>query len=53
LGAEQLLRVLIGDLLLGGGIEDYEYLNKSRREVDGVDDKEEWSALRVRLFDAI
>ncbi|KAJ7232083.1 P-loop containing nucleoside triphosphate hydrolase protein [Mycena rebaudengoi] len=40
---------LKGDLLLGGGIEDYEYLNKSRREVDGVDDKEEWSALRGAL----
>ncbi|KAJ7083732.1 P-loop containing nucleoside triphosphate hydrolase protein [Mycena belliarum] len=36
-------------LLLGGGIEDYEYLNKSRREVDGVDDKEEWSALKGAL----
>ncbi|KAG7095147.1 hypothetical protein E1B28_005926 [Marasmius oreades] len=33
------------NLLLGGGIEDYEYLNKSRREIDGVDDKQEWSAL--------
>lgn len=37
----------IEDLLLGGGVEDYEYLNKSRREVDGVDDMEEWSALQV------
>ena len=34
-------------LLLDGGIEDYEYLNKSRREVDGVDDREEWNALKV------
>ncbi|EDQ99797.1 myosin II heavy chain [Laccaria bicolor S238N-H82] len=37
------------DLLLGGGVEDYEYLNKSRREVDGVDDMEEWSALQTAL----
>jgi hypothetical protein len=35
-------------LLLEGGIENYGYLNRSRREVDGIDDKEEWSALRVR-----
>lgn len=35
-------------LLLGGAIEDYEYLNKSRREVDGVDDREEWGLLMVR-----
>lgn len=28
-------------------MEDYEYLNKSRREVDGVDDKEEWNILKV------
>jgi myosin heavy subunit len=35
------------NLLLGGGVEDYEYLNKSRREVDGVDDNQEWLALRV------
>lgn len=38
------------ELLLGGGVEDYEYLNKSRREVDGVDDKEEWNTLKVDLF---
>lgn len=30
-------------------MEDYEYLNKSRREVDGVDDREEWGALKVSL----
>ncbi|EEB90519.1 hypothetical protein MPER_11262 [Moniliophthora perniciosa FA553] len=36
-------------LLLGGGIEDYEYLNKSRREIDGVDDKQEWQALLAAL----
>jgi myosin heavy chain 9/10/11/14 len=32
---------------LGGEVEDYDYLNKSRREVDGVDDREEWLALKV------
>lgn len=37
-------------LLLEEGLEDYEYLNKSRREVDGVDDKEEWKHLKVRWF---
>ncbi|KAJ3894344.1 nonmuscle myosin heavy chain b [Lentinula edodes] len=36
-------------LLLGGGVEDYEFLNKSRREVDGVDDREEWCALKAAL----
>ena len=34
-------------LLLDGGVEDYEYLNKSRREVDGIDDVEEWGLLKV------
>jgi len=38
-------------LLLGGGVEDYEYLNKSRREVDGVNDVEEWNALKARIND--
>lgn len=42
------------ELLLDGNVEDYEYLNKSRREVDGVDDREEWGGLKVsparRLF---
>ncbi|TRM59064.1 P-loop containing nucleoside triphosphate hydrolase protein [Schizophyllum amplum] len=37
------------DLLLDGDVEDYEYLNRSRREVDGVDDKEEWTALKASL----
>ncbi|KAH6904306.1 P-loop containing nucleoside triphosphate hydrolase protein [Coprinopsis sp. MPI-PUGE-AT-0042] len=36
-------------LLLNGPLEDYEYLNKSRREVDGVDDKEEWGQLKAAL----
>ncbi|KAK0432866.1 P-loop containing nucleoside triphosphate hydrolase protein [Armillaria borealis] len=40
-------------LLLGGAIEDYEYLNKSRREVDGVDDLHEWSALKKYLQSAL
>ncbi|CAA7270853.1 unnamed protein product [Cyclocybe aegerita] len=37
------------ELLLDGEVEDYEYLNKSRREVDGVDDIEEWLALKNAL----
>ena len=37
----------VDTLLLDGGIENYEYLNKSRREVDGIDDKEEWALLKV------
>ncbi|KAH8096877.1 nonmuscle myosin heavy chain b [Cristinia sonorae] len=36
-------------LLLDGGVEDYEYLNKSRREVDGIDDREEWNLLKSAL----
>lgn len=38
---------VLGALLLDGNVEDYEYLNKSRREVDGVDDRHEWNALKV------
>jgi myosin heavy chain 9/10/11/14 len=34
-------------LLLEGNASDYEYLNKSRREVDGIDDLEEWGLLKV------
>ena len=34
-------------MLLDGDVEDYEYLNKSRREVDGIDDREEWNLLKV------
>jgi myosin heavy chain 9/10/11/14 len=30
-------------------VENHEYLNKSRREVDGIDDIEEWSNLIVSL----
>lgn len=36
-------------LLLEGAVADYEYLNKSRREVDGVDDREEWYTLKDAL----
>ncbi|KAG8726810.1 hypothetical protein FRC12_023061, partial [Ceratobasidium sp. 428] len=36
-------------LLLDGGAGDYEYLNKSRREIDGVDDREEWRLLKAAL----
>ena len=39
--------LLLDKLLLDGDVEDYEYLNKSRREVDGVDDREEWRQLKV------
>jgi myosin protein heavy chain len=35
------------ELLLDGDVENYEYLNKSRREIDGIDDREEWNALKV------
>jgi myosin protein heavy chain len=33
--------------LLEGNASDYEFLNKSRREVDGIDDLEEWSLLKA------
>ncbi|KAI0300125.1 P-loop containing nucleoside triphosphate hydrolase protein [Multifurca ochricompacta] len=36
-------------LLLEGNASDYEFLNKSRREVDGIDDLEEWSLLKNAL----
>ena len=36
------------ELLLEGGVAQYEYLNKSQREVDGINDREEWRALKVR-----
>jgi len=35
------------ELLLEGGVAQYEYLNKSRREVDGINDREEWKALKA------
>ncbi|KAH9992006.1 nonmuscle myosin heavy chain b [Russula compacta] len=36
-------------LLLEGNASNYEYLNKSRREVDGIDDLDEWSLLKNAL----
>ncbi|KAG8905822.1 hypothetical protein FRB99_008187 [Tulasnella sp. 403] len=36
-------------LLLDGAVANYEYLNKSRAQIDGVDDQEEWRALRNAL----
>ncbi|TDL22507.1 nonmuscle myosin heavy chain b [Rickenella mellea] len=36
-------------LLLDGDVEHYEYLNKSRREVDGVNDLDEWRLLKNAL----
>ncbi|TFK62490.1 hypothetical protein BDN72DRAFT_390460 [Pluteus cervinus] len=41
--------MLKGQLLLAGGTEDYGYLNKSRREVEGIDDREEWYAMKAAL----
>ncbi|CDZ97402.1 nonmuscle myosin heavy chain b [Phaffia rhodozyma] len=36
-------------LLLDGRVESYEYLNKSRHQIDGVNDFEEWTLLRTAL----
>jgi myosin protein heavy chain len=36
-------------LLLDGNIEDYEFLNRSRREIDGVNDRDDWDTLVVSL----
>jgi len=40
----------LDELLLKGGLADYGFLNKSRREIDGVNDKEEWKILHVKGF---
>ena len=40
---------LLEKLWLDGDVDSYEYLNKSRREVDGVDDREEWRMLQNAL----
>ncbi|KAF8320349.1 nonmuscle myosin heavy chain b [Clavulina sp. PMI_390] len=40
---------LKGRLLLDGDIDDYAILNKSRRQIDGVNDREEWRQLRGAL----
>jgi hypothetical protein len=37
----------VDTLLLEGNASNYDYLNKSRREVDGIDDPEEWSLLKA------
>lgn len=34
-------------LLLVGNIENYEFLNRSRREIDGVNDQDDWDTLIV------
>ena len=47
IGLTSCFRFVIDELLLAGSVEDYDYLNKSRREVDGVNDKEEWNELKV------
>jgi len=31
-------------------VEHYEFLNKSKREVDGVDDRDDWNSLKVRVY---
>ena len=36
-------------LLLEGSVADYEYLNRSRGSIDGVDDREEWRLLKTAL----
>ena len=41
------LTLLLDTLLLEGNASNYEYLSKSRREVDGIDDLEEWSLLKA------
>lgn len=38
---------LLKKLLLDSNVESYEYLNKSRREIDGVNDRHEWEILQV------
>ena len=43
------LHIPLEALLLDGGVEDYEYLNKSRREVDGINDTQEWGLLKVSI----
>lgn len=43
----------VDKLLLEGQVEDYEFLNKSRREVDGVDDRVDWNALVVSCLIAL
>jgi hypothetical protein len=37
-------------LLLDGDVEKNEYLNKSMRQVEGMDDLQEWRDLKVRPF---
>jgi len=40
---------LSDSLLLDENIEDYEFLNRSRREIDGVNDRDDWDTLVVSL----
>ncbi|CAG7850212.1 Myosin heavy chain, non-muscle AltName: Full=Myosin II; AltName: Full=Non-muscle MHC; AltName: Full=Zipper protein [Serendipita indica DSM 11827] len=40
---------LLATLLLDGDVDSYEYLNKSRREIDGINDREEWRLLQNAL----
>jgi myosin protein heavy chain len=38
---------LLKKLLIDGKVGTFEYLNKSRGEIDGVNDREEWRLLQV------
>ncbi|KAG6372968.1 myosin II heavy chain [Boletus reticuloceps] len=39
-------------LLLDGNIENYEFLNRSRREIDGVNDRDDWDTL-INAFEVV
>lgn len=45
--SEQGFLLSLDTLLLEGNSSNYDYLNKSRREVDGIDDPEEWNLLKA------
>lgn len=40
---------LLANLLLTGGPDDYGYVKGSRKDVEGVDDRQEWNLLREAL----
>jgi myosin protein heavy chain len=48
--SRQVIYNISDSLLLDGGIESYEFLNRSRREVDGVNDRDDWDTLIVSLL---
>lgn len=45
--SERDVSLSLDTLLLEDNASNYDYLNKSRREVDGIDDLEEWSLLKA------